>query len=153
MIPRELKNNFFFKKILKYCSSSIKSESEVLKKLKDYETPSEELELILDTLRKFKFFFTDEDYVLKFVENLSSVKGYSRIQLKTKLLRKGLSSKVIDPVLNNFFKNNEEDQLNKFIQKNFSKLNRKPKEKRLQFLISKGFGVELSRKLLRHYDL
>jgi SOS response regulatory protein OraA/RecX len=153
MIPQNLKNNFYFKKILKYCSLSIKSESEVLQKLRDYEIDSEELSEILETLRKFKFFFPDDEYISRFLENLSSLKGYSKLQLKQKLLRKGLPSKLINAHLDDFFKKNEDEQVEKFIKKNYSKLLRKEKVKRIAFLVSKGFGVDSVKKHLKNLDL
>lgn len=153
MIPRELTNNYFFKRLVKYCSNSIKCESEVLKKIKDLEIPSDESIVMIHTLKNLKFFFSDSDYLDRFLENLSTIKGYSKIQLKTKLLRKGIPSKEIDSKLNLYFKENESDQVMRYIQKNFSKLSRKPKEKRLSYLISKGFGVDLSKKHLKELDL
>lgn len=153
MIPQNLKNNFYFKKILKYCSLSIKSESEVLQKLRDYEVDPEELTEIVDTLKKFKFFFSDEEYISRFLENLSSQKGYSKLQLKQKLLRKGLPSKLINIQLDEFYKKNESEQVEKFIKKNYSKLFRKDKNKRMAFLISKGFGVDNIKKQLKELDL
>jgi SOS response regulatory protein OraA/RecX len=153
MIPQNLKNNFYFKKILKYCSLSIKSESEVLQKLRDYEIDSEEVIEILETLRKFKFFFPDDEYISRFLENLSSLKGYSKLQLKQKLLRKGLPSKLINIHLDEFFKKNEDEQVEKFIKKNYSKLLRKEKPKRIAFLVSKGFGVDSVKKHLKNLDL
>jgi len=153
MIPQNLKNNFYFKKLLKYCSLSIKSESEVVKKLNDFEITSEEKEEIIDALRKFKFFFSDVEYISRFLENLSSQKGYSKLQLKQKLTRKGLPSKLINYHLDEFYKRNEADQIEKFIKKNYSKLLRKDKNKRINFLISKGFGVDSIKKRLIDYDL
>ncbi len=153
MIPQKLKNNFNFKKILKYCSLSIKSESEVIRKLRDYEVSPEELTEMVDTLRVFKFFFSDDEYISRFLENLSSQKGYSKIQLKQKLTRKGLPSKLINYHLDQFYKINESDQADKFIKKNYSKLLRKDKNKRINFLISKGFGVDSIKKRLIEYDL
>lgn len=153
MIPKELTNNYFFKRLVKYCSTSIKSQSEVTKKLKDLKASSEESEIIVKALLNLKFCFSDEDYVTRFLENLSSVKGYSKLQIKTKLLRKGIPPKEIDSKLNSYFKENEQNEVLKYIQKNFSKLVRKPKEKRLNYLISKGFSVDISRKLLKETDL
>ena len=153
MIPQKLKNNFYFKKILKYCSLAIKSESEVLRKLRDYEVPPDELIEILDTLRVFKFFFSDEEYVSRFLENLSSQKGYSKLQLKQKLLRKGLPNKIVSMQLDEFYKKNEPEQIEKFIKKNYSKLLRKEKNKRLAFLISKRFGVDNVKRHLKELDL
>lgn len=153
MIPQKLKNNFNFKKILKYCSLTIKSESEVIRKLRDYEVSPEEITEMVDTLRVFKFFFSDEEYVSRFLENLSSQKGYSKIQLKQKLLRKGLPTKIVSIQLDEFYKKNESEQIGKFIKKNYSKLLRKDKNKRLAFLISKGFGVDNIRRQLKELDL
>lgn len=152
-IPQELKNSFYFKRILKFCSSNIKSESEVRKKLRDIETPDDLFDEIINTLLELKFCFSDTEYVSRFLENISSVKGYSKIQLKNKLLRKGIPSKIIDSSLNDYYKINEEIEVEKFVEKNLRKLTRKPKEKRLYFLLSKGFRVDKSKKMLLKFDL
>lgn len=153
MIPKELTSNYYFKRLIKYCSTSIKCESEVLRKIKELEVPDEHKDLILHTLKNLKFYFSDSEYLDRFLENLSTIKGYSKLQLKTKLIRKGIPIKDIDTKLNPYFKKNEAEQVVKYIQKNFSKLTRKPKEKRLNYLISKGFGADLSKKHLKELDL
>lgn len=153
MIPQELKNNLYFKKILKYCSLSIKSESEVIDKLAGMGLEEDLKHKILETLKKNKFFFSDSDYIDRFLENLSSTKGYSKIALKQKLLRKGLPQILISSKVDSYFKSNEEDEVVKFVSKNQRKLSLKDKRSQISFLISKGFNYDIVKKVLNEKDL
>lgn len=153
MIPQELKNNLHFKKILKYCSLGIRSESEILDKLKTFELDEDLKELIFNTLKKNKFFFGNEEYIERFLENLSSTKGYSKIQLKQKLLKKKLPLNLITEKIDGFYKENGDTELEKFVSKNYKKLQNKEPRARVAFLMSKGFNYDKSLNTLKKFDL
>ncbi len=136
-----MKNNL--SKALAYCSKNIRCRSEVEKKLKSWNLGQEEEKSILEFLDLHNFFFSDDEYLLKFLQNLSSVKGYSKIQLKQKLIRKGIPVKIIDLKLNDYFKDNEEIELQKYIKRNQRKLINKPRELFIKHLLSKGFKYNL----------
>ena len=133
-----MKNNL--NRALSYCSKNIRSKSEVLKKLNSWKLDKNEETKIINFLEQQKFFLEDEEYVSKFLDNLSSIKGYSKIQVKVKLLRKGIPSKLIETKVSLYFKNNEDLELKKFINKNIKKINAKPRELAIKFLLSKGFS-------------
>lgn len=149
MIPQELKSNFYFKRILKFCSLGIRSESEVLAKVNDFEIESDLKDLIIKTLKTNKFFFSDEDYIDRFLENISTTKGYSKIQLKQKLLRKGVPSKLVSDKVDKFYKVNEDLELEKFIVKNLRKLQAKEPRLRINF----RYRYEIASKILKKFNL
>jgi SOS response regulatory protein OraA/RecX len=136
-LKKRLKNNL--SKALAYCSKNIRCKSEVVYKIKTWNLDSEEEANIIEFLDLHNFFFSDDSFIDKYLENISSVKGYSKIQLKIKLLKKHISPKLIDIKLNEYFKDNEEFELEKFIKRNSRKLKSKPREEAIKYLLSKGF--------------
>lgn len=148
-----MNSSYNLKKAVTYCSKNIRSKSEVLLKLKDWGISEEEKITILDFLKSHNFYQEDANYLDKYLENLSTVKGYSKIQLKVKLLKKGIPSKLIDEKLNSYFKENEDAELIKFIKKNQKKIVSRPRENRVKYLLSRGFKYNLIIKHLNIIDL
>jgi SOS response regulatory protein OraA/RecX len=146
-----LKNNL--SRALAYCSKNIRSKSEVIAKLKSWNLDSDEENNIIEFLDLHNFFYSDDLYLDKYLENISSIKGYSKIQLKIKLLRKKLPPKIVDSKLNEYFKDNEEFELLKFMKKNIRKLNSKPREEAIKYLLSRGFRYNQITKHLDNYNL
>jgi SOS response regulatory protein OraA/RecX len=141
------------RRALSYCTTNIRSRSEALKKIKSWKLNTDEENEILDFLESQGFVFSDEVYINKFLDNLSSVKGYSKIQLKLKLLKKNLPSKLVEEKVSKYFKDNEEIELKKFIQKNIKKITSRPRESAIKYLISKGFKYNQVLKNLKDIDL
>lgn len=147
----ELKNNFYFKKILKYCSINIRSRTEVLKKLRSFQNISEdEKNEIILFLSKNMFMFEDEDYLNRYLSNLSSVKGYSRSTLFSKLISKISDKKLLSSRLERYFSENEEYEIDKFVLKNKNKLLKKDFQKQITYLTQRGFSFEKSIKALKN---
>lgn len=138
---------------LAYCSQNIRSESEVKAKLKSWTLDPDEEKSIFVFLNLHNFFFADDVYLDKYLENVSSVKGYSKIQLKIKLLKKHLPPKLIDQKLNEYYRENEDTELEKFIRKNIRKITSKPREVAIKYLLSRGFRYNLIVKYLDNLDL
>ncbi len=110
---------------------------------------TEEESNILEFLDLHNFYYSDEKYLDLYLENVSTVKGFSKIQLKMKLLKKSISSKLIDEKLNEYFKENEEFELAKFIKKNQRKINSKPREIAIKYLLTRGFRYNL---IIKHFN-
>lgn len=146
-----MKNNL--SKALAYCSKNLRCKSEVVFKIKTWNLDPEEEANIIEFLYMHNFFYSDDSYIDKYLENISSVKGYSKIQLKIKLLKKHISSKLIDIKLNEYFRDNEEFELEKFIKRNSRKLKSKPREEVIKYLISKGFKYNHITKNLKNDNL
>jgi len=152
---QNLKNNFYFKKILKYCSSTIRSSFEIRTKLSSFEGLDKELEdEILNYLLKIKVVYTDENYLSYYLENLSSSKGFTFNQLYPKLIKRIENRTYLKKVLSEYFKENQDEQIQRFIERNLRKISKKdPGRKRINFLLQKGFKLDLIYKYLQKYDL
>ena len=149
-----MKNNSRnLRRALSYCAKNIRSKSEVIAKIKSWNIELEEEEFILDFLEKNSFLFSDDLYLDKYLENISSVKGYSKLQLKIKLLRKHIPSSLINDKLNNYYRENEDLELSKFIKKNHKKIISKPRESAIKYLLSKGFKYNLVLARLKNLNL
>jgi SOS response regulatory protein OraA/RecX len=135
-----LKNNL--NRALAYCSRNIRAKSEVAAKIKSWKLDSDEEISILNFLDLHNFFFSDEEYLDKYLENLSSTKGYSKIQIKIKLLKKNLPKNLIEQKVSQYFKENENAEIEKYVKRNLRKIKLKPREVAIKFLISKGFNVQ-----------
>jgi len=136
-----LKNNL--NRALAYCSRNIRAKSEVTAKIKSWKLDSDEEISILNFLDLHNFFFSDEEYLDKYLENLSSTKGYSKIQIKIKLLKKNLPKNLIEQKVSQYFKENENAEIEKYVKRNLRKIKLKPREVVIKFLISKGFKYNL----------
>ncbi len=126
-------------KALKYCSLNIRCKSEVLQKINSWNLEKEESDQIINFLEIHSFFLEDGLYLDRFLENLSTVKGYSKIQLKQKLQKKGISLKLINNKIDKYFLENDSFELQKYITRNLKKFEAKPREKAIRYLISRGF--------------
>lgn len=124
-----------------------------MSKLNSWALENEEKDFILDFLEKNNFFFEDDVYLQKYLENISSVKGYSKLQLKVKLLKKNIPLPLINEKLNIYFKDNEELELSKFIKKNHRKIVSKPREAAIKYLISRGFNYNLILQQIKNLNL
>lgn len=138
---------------LEFCSKNIRSKSEVIEKLKSWNLDKDEEKSIIEFLDLHNFFFNDDAYIDKFLDNLSSIKGYSKIQIKNKLIRKHLPIKLIDLKLNDYFKDNEISELEKFVNRNLRKLKSKPREVAIKYLITKGFRYDIVKSYLNKINL
>lgn len=148
---QNLKNNFYFKKILKYCSLSIRSSFEIEEKLKKFENIEDELKNeILVFFLKIKVVLPDSDFTKYYLENLSDTKGYSFNQLYLKLGKRVRDKNKLRQTLKTFFKDTEESQIERFIEKNKRKLLRMElDQKRINYLTQRGFSYELTKKTLK----
>jgi len=152
---QNLKNNFYFKKILKFCSLSIRSEYEVLQKLDNFEQIDPELkEEILNFFIKLRVVVSDADYLRYYLENLSQSKGYTYNQLFLKLSKKVKNQSLLKNTLKEFFTQNGDSQIIRFIERNERKLRRMDTtQKRIQYLTQKGFQFNLIKENLPKYNL
>lgn len=155
-IPSQnLKNNFYFKKILHYCSKGIRSEYEVWKKLSSFENADEELRKdILLYFLKIKVIYSDEDFIDYYLDNLSATKGFTFNQLYLKLDKKIRNKSILKNKLSLFLNNTADLQIQRFIERNLRKIaSREPGPKRVGYLIQKGFKVDLILRYLPKYNL
>lgn len=156
MIPSQnLKNNFYFKKILNYCAKGIRSYSEVKKKLNDFDNLEDNLRKeIIEYFLKIKVVYSDKDFINYYLENLSSSKGYTYNQLYLKLSKKIENKSILKQILTVYLKDTQDLQIQRFIERNLRKIERKePGNKRINFLLQKGFKMDQISKNLPKYNL
>ena len=92
-----------------------------------------------------KGYLNDEKFAKYYVENRFVKKGISKKRLKLELMKKGVDRTIIDEVLSENSRNDEEE-IKKIILK---KRARYDDEKLVNYLVRQGFDFELARNLVR----
>ena len=92
-----------------------------------------------------KGYLNDEKFAKYYVENRFVKKGISKKRLKLELMKKGVDGTIIDEVLSENSRNDEEE-IKKIILK---KRARYDDEKLVNYLVRQGFDFELARNLVR----
>lgn len=95
-----------------------------------------------------KGYLDDFKFAEYFVENRFVKKGISKKRLKMELMKKGVSREIIEQVLEETSRNDEEEIL-KIIAK---KRNKYDDEKLIQYLCRQGFHFETVRNLVQTYE-
>lgn len=122
--------------------------SELKRKLwnKDYEQKL--IDEVIEDLVK-NGYLNDTDFIRAFVADKSKTKKWSTNKIKSELIKRGLTPKQIDEILNEQPKETENENALKLAQKKYMlllKRNSEPKDLRNKlsaFLFSKGFDYEL----------
>ncbi len=113
----------------------------LLRKLKENDSTISD---ILETLTK-KHYLNDYAFAKYYAENRFTKKGISKKRLKMELMKKGVSSAIIEQVLSSNLRNDEEE-IKKVIAK---KRNKYDDVKLIQYLVRQGFDFELARNLVQ----
>ena len=121
-----------------------KSSSDTLKAVRPSLWSSEDIsKLSLEIIERLKDkkYLSDENFARYYVENRFSKKGVSAKRLRIELMKKGISKDIIERVLNESSRNDEEE-IAKIIAKKRAKYN---DEKLIQYLLQQGFSYDLVR--------
>ena len=94
-----------------------------------------------------KGYLDDEKFAEWYVENRFVKKGVASHRLKIELMKKGVGGEIIDRVLSNSSRNDEEEIL-KMIAKKRAKYD---DDKLTQYLCRQGFSYELAQNLVQSY--
>ena len=113
------------------------------KKIFEKKWDKEYIDLVIGKLRAKKY-LDDYRFAEWYVENRFFKKGVSLKRLKMELMKKGVSLDIIDEVLNESLRNDEEEIL-KIIAKKRTKYD---DEKLIAYLCRQGFQYELSREMV-----
>lgn len=103
-----------------------------------------DIERIIQTMIE-KHYLDDEAYAKYYVENRFTNKGISAKRLRLELMKKGIDQNIIDQVLSEDIRSDEEE-IKKIIAK---KRSRYDDEKLTNYLLRQGFDYELVRTLIR----
>lgn len=85
-------------KIRKYCAYQDRAESEVRKKLRQYEVTGEEADHAIAQLKEDGF-IDEERFAESFVRGKTNAKKWGRDKIKSHLMAKGISASIIDKYL------------------------------------------------------
>ena len=103
-----------------------------------------DIDRIIQTMIE-KHYLDDEAYARYYVENRFTNKGISSKRLRLELMKKGINQDIIDQVLSQDIRNDEEE-IKKIIAK---KRNRYDDDKLTSYLLRQGFDYELVRTLIQ----
>jgi regulatory protein len=135
---------------LSFLARRFHSERELLIKLKTKAYEERLIKIVLNDLRE-KSFIDDQVFANHFIEEKLKKKRWGKNKIRAALFSKGVSSSIIDDVLQSF--NSEEDQNEvafSLAKKKFENLklretdSKKLKQKIISFLLSRGFDYEVS---------
>ena len=118
------------------------------RKVREKKLDSNYIDEIIDKLTSKKY-LEDEKFTQYYVENRFVKKGISSKRLKMELMKKGISHEVIERVMSETGRN-DEDEIRKMIMK---KRGRYDDEKLIQYLCRRGFQFEMVRNLVHEMDL
>ena len=135
---------------LSFLARRFHSERELLIKLKTKAYEERLIKIVLNDLRE-KSIIDDQVFANHFIEEKLKKKRWGKNKIRAGLFSKGVSSSIIDDVLQSF--NSEEDQNEvafSLAKKKFENLklretdSKKLKQKIISFLLSRGFDYEVS---------
>ena len=116
------------------------------KKIYEKKLDNNYINKIIERLKNKKY-LDDEYFAEYYVENRFVKKGISTRRLKMELMKKGIKKEIIEKVLGDSVRN-DEDEILKIIAK---KRARYDDEKLIQYLCRQGFSYELVRNLVQSY--
>ena len=153
MLTKE--NNLFQvkQKALGYLGRRLHSSSELRLKLmqKRYE-----MELINNVIKELTHtgYVNDRNFARMFIEEKSETKFWGKNKIKSELIQKGISSKIISEILEECFSEDNEYEKAKVTARKKIKLfkaklnnDMEIKEKLISFLNMRGYGFQISRKV------
>jgi len=135
---------------LSFLARRFHSERELLIKLKAKAYEERLIKIVVNDLRE-KSFIDDQVFANHFIEEKLKKKRWGKNKIRAALFSKGVSSSIIDDVLQSF--DSEEDQNETALglaKKKFENLklretdSRKLRQKIISFLLSRGFDYEIS---------
>lgn len=103
-----------------------------------------------------KGFINDKEFALAFVSEKQKSKKWSRARLKSEMIKRGISSEIINEVLNETFSaEKEENSARELAEKKYRQLvrketdNKKLFQKLIMYLQSKGYDFEMSSEVVK----
>jgi len=103
-----------------------------------------------------KGFINDREFALTFISEKQNSKKWSRAKLKSELIKRGISSEIINSALSEkFSKETELESAKAVAEKKFRQLKTKETDKRkiyqkiVMYLLSKGYDYEISSEIVR----
>src|SRR3990172_8386996 len=138
---------------LNYLARRQHSKSEIKTKLRQKKFDKTLVELTLDELEQ-NYYVDDRSFAKLFTDEKVKAKNWGKNKIKSELIKRGVSSKIIAEVIEEKFSNDLEIESGlELARKKLKKLiNRKLDQKKIQtsiysFLVSRGYGYDLCKQI------
>jgi len=135
---------------LSFLARRFHSERELLIKLKQKSYEEKLIKIVLNELKE-KSFIDDQVFANHFIEEKLKKKRWGKNKIRAALFSKGVSSSIIDDILQSFDSEDDQDEAALVLaKKKFENLklretdSKKLKQKIISFLLSRGFDYEVS---------
>lgn len=137
-------------KALKYLGYKMRSKNQVIKKLQEYEFPSNVIDKVIRILEKYNY-INDEDFAKAFIKDKLNLKGHGVFKISYDLKMLGVDEEIFKKYLYNQEFINEEKKakdllLKKLGNKNIEDLDYKEKQKIYAYLARRGFSYDSIKK-------
>lgn len=137
-------------KALKYLGYKIRSKNQVIKKLQEYEFPSNVIDKVIRVLEKYNY-INDEDFAKAFIKDKLNLKGHGVFKISYDLKMLGVDEEIFKKYLYDDEFINEEEKakdllLKKLGNKNIEDLDYKEKQKIYAYLARRGFSYDSIKK-------
>ena len=141
---KQSRTNDLYEKVLRFLSLRPKTEKEIIDYLTKKQAGAQEIEYILDKLKKLKL-VDDFEFCRWWYTQRENFRPRSKKALYFELFRKGVRKEIIDEVFSD--KNINTDMLEKLVKKaafRFEKIkdSRQRKNKLIQYLLRQGFDYQ-----------
>lgn len=137
---------------LKFLGYRMRSEREIVQRLRREELPPEAVERALDFLKKYGY-IDDRRFAESFINEKKRLKGYGGMRLKQELFAKGISREIIDE-FSGLMSEDSESLIRAAIEKKLGGRrieDRKEEQRLMGFLARRGFSFEDIREAIREY--
>ncbi|WP_317366866.1 RecX family transcriptional regulator [uncultured Tyzzerella sp.] len=133
-------------KALKYLGYKMRSKKQVIKKLQEYEFPSNVINKVIKVLEKYNY-INDEDFAKAFIKDKVNLKGYGTFKISYDLKMLGVDEEIFKKYLYDECFINESQKakdllLKKLKGKNIEDLDYKEKQKVYAYLARRGFSYD-----------
>lgn len=137
-------------KALKYLGYKMRSKNQVIKKLQEYEFPSNVIDKVIRVLEKYNY-INDEDFAKAFIKDKLNLKGHGVFKISYDLKMLGVDEEIFKKYLYDDEFINEEEKakdllLKKLGNKNIEDLGYKEKQKIYAYLARRGFSYDSIKK-------
>ncbi len=133
-------------KALKYLGYKMRSKKQVIKKLEEYDFPSNVINKVIQVLEKYNY-INDEEFAKAFIKDKVNLKGYGSFKISYDLKMLGIEEQVFKKYLydENFVDENKKAKdllLKKLKNRNIQDLDYKEKQKIYAYLARRGFSYD-----------
>lgn len=137
-------------KALKYLGYKMRSKNQVIKKLQEYEFPSNVIDKVIRVLEKYNY-INDEDFAKAFIKDKLNLKGHGVFKISYDLKMLGVDEEIFKKYLydDEFINEGEKAKdllLKKLGNKNIEDLDYKEKQKIYAYLARRGFSYDSIKK-------